>query len=551
MPQTPSPPKLFGLQRTLSVLTETKNEAALGILIPALDSSDQTIQENALRVIIARRSLVGQREVLRRLHRGGERWRQIIGDGHGHLTQAMRDAVLGADAQMCANACDGILWFREYDLMQSLITAAEDDANENAGLAAKTLLALADLLYEQLSGPRDYSDRRDPQLVRAHVLTSLENSVRRFNKHNRTEIMTAFLTLAGRDNAVLKQILIDPLHSVYLAVVDELLHQERTGVMRLLLSYLDDPHSPSAAMGVLARRSDRKFIQLVLRKIGFEPSAVANANLKRVESIPWLRGKMEILDQLDEAGQHSALKMLLASSVKRTDAFKVVEYLLAKGTVGGRRMAAEALSQFHGAEANAAALRALADQDPRVQAVAVSQLRSRGIPGALSRLLAFVDSPYEIVRKAASESLGEFDYDRYVSAFDLLEDDVRRSTGLLVRKINPHAISSLCEELSNQSRTKRLRAIAMAIAMEAVPQLEEPILARLQDEDHLVRVEAARALGACDTPAVRIALRDALHDRSVAVQEAAETSLQRLAQLERNPVATTNPVAGVPHEVRR
>jgi HEAT repeat protein len=551
MPEAPAQPKLIGLQRTLAVLAETKNEAALTILIPALDSSDETIQESTLRTIIARRSPIGQREVLRRLHRGGERWRRIIGDGHGHLTQALRDAVLGADAQMCSNACDAILWFREYDLMQSLITAAEDDSNENAALAARTLLALADLLYEQLSGPRDYSDRRDPQLVRAHVLTAIENSVRRFNKHNRTEIMTAFLTLAGRDNAVLKQILIDPLHPVYLAVVDGLLHQERPGVMRLLLSYLDDPHSPSAAMGVLARRSDLRFIQLVMRKIGYEPSAVANTNLKRVESIPWLRGKFEILDQLDEASQHSAIKMLMASSVKRTDAFKVVEHVLAKGTVGGRRMAAETLAQFHGAEANTVALKALTDDDPRVQAIVVSQLRARGIPGALTRLIELVDSPYEIVRKAASESLGEFDYDRYVSAFDLLEEDVRRSTGLLVKKINPHAIPSLREEMNNQSRTKRLRAIAMAHAMGAVGQLEETIIARLQDEDHLVRVEAATALGAFDSQAIRVALREALHDRAVAVQEAAESSLQRLAQQQRDPIIIANSASQATHEVRR
>lgn len=530
MPESVPPKKLTGLARTLAILAETRNEAALSVLMPALDSSDATIQEGALRSLLARRSPIGQREILRRLHRGGERWRQIMGDGRGQLTQALRDAVLGTDGQMCANACDAILWFREYDLMQALITAAEDDANEHATLAAKTLLSLADLLYEQLSGPRDYTDRRDPQLVRTHVVSSLEGSVKRFNKHSRTEIMIAFLMLAGRDNVVLKQILIDPLHPIYLAVVDALLHEERPGVMRLLLSFLDDPHSPSTAMGVLARRADPKFVQHLMRKIGYEPSAVASANLKRVDNIPWLRGKLEALDQLDEACQHSIIKMLMASNVKRTEAFKVVEHLLARGKPAGRRMAAEALTQFHGAEANSLALRALEDNDPRVQAMVVSQLRARGIPGALSRLIELVDSPHECVRKAAADSLSEFDYDRYLSAFDLLEEDVRRSTGLLVKKINPHALPSLREEMKNQARTKRLRAIAIAIAMEAVTDLEQPIIALLGDEDHLVRAEAAKALAMCNTPAVQQALRDALYDRAVIVQETAERSLQQLAQ---------------------
>lgn len=530
MPSQVSQNKQFGIERTLSVLAETKNEAALPVLISALDSSDMTIQEGAIRALLARRSPIGQRELLSRLHRGGERWRQIIGEGRGQLTQALRDAVLGADVQMCANACDAVLWFREYDLMQSLITAAEDEANENSTLAAKTLLSLADLLYEQLSSPRDYNDRRDPQLVRAHVVSSLENSIRRFNRHGRSEIMIAFLTLAERDNAVLKQILIDPLHPVYLAVVDGLLHQERSGVMRMLLSFLDDPHAPSTAMGVLARRSDQKFVQHVLRKIGYEPSAVARANLKRVENIPWLRGRFEVLDALDDACQHSAVKMLMASNVKRTDAFKVIEHLLTKGKPGGRRMASEAIAHFHGALANTLVLKALEDEDPCVQAAVVSQLRARGIPEALTRLIALVDSPHQIVREAAAGSLSEFDYDRYLSAFELLAEDVRKSTGLLVKKVNSHAIPSLREEMKNHSRTRRLRAIAVACAMDAVAQLEVPILALLVDEDHLVRAEAAKALAVCDTPAVRQALREAMRDRALIVQETAERSLQELAQ---------------------
>jgi HEAT repeat protein len=303
-------------------------------------------------------------------------------------------------------------------------------------------------------------------------------------------------------------------------------------------------------MGVLARRCDLKFVQSVMRKIGYEPSAVAGGNLKRVENIPWLRGKLEVLDQLDEAGQHSAVRMLMASSVKRSEAFRVIEHLLARGKTGGRRMAAQALAQFQGAEANALALKALDDEDPRVQAAVVAQLRARGIPGALSRLIDLVDSPHEVVRVAAAESLSEFDYDRFVAAFDLLDEEVRRSTGLLVRKINPHAVQGLRQEMKSQSRTRRLRAIMISSTMEAVTELQDSIIELLADEDHLVRAEAAKVLASCDSHAVREALRDALSDRSVIVQESAEQSLQKLAQAERK--STERMTAGtVSDEVRR
>ena len=62
-----------------------------------------------------------------------------------------------------------------------------------------------------------------------------------------------------------------------------------------------------------------------------------------------------------------------------------------------------------------------------------------------------------------------------------------------------------------------------------VVELEPRVLKLLTDNDHVVRTEAARVLAVCDTPASRRALREALLDRSVTVQEAAEHSLRQLA----------------------
>ena len=67
--------------------------------------------------------------------------------------------------------------------------------------------------------------------------------------------------------------------------------------------------------------------------------------------------------------------------------------------------------------------------------------------------------------------------------------------------------------------------------MGAVADVQDQLLDRLGDEDHVVRAEAARALGTCNTPAVWQALADACSDRSVVVKEAAEESLVQLQTL--------------------
>jgi HEAT repeat protein len=180
--------------------------------------------------------------------------------------------------------------------------------------------------------------------------------------------------------------------------------------------------------------------------------------------------------------------------------------------------------------ANALAMRALQDPDPDVQAKIVPQLRHRGIPGAVGRLIELLESPHAVVRNAARESLAEFSFKRYVAAYDMLDEEVRRSTGEMVAKVDPEAVPLLLEELRSPARSRRLRALSMSAAMGVIVSIEYDLHERLLDEDHLVRAETARVLALCDTPETHDALREALNDSSLTVREAAEASLKTLKQ---------------------
>jgi HEAT repeat protein len=62
--------------------------------------------------------------------------------------------------------------------------------------------------------------------------------------------------------------------------------------------------------------------------------------------------------------------------------------------------------------------------------------------------------------------------------------------------------------------------------MDAVGEFLDRVIELLQtDADYVVRAGAARALGSWDSPRTRQALREAMLDRSVAVQQAAEEAL--------------------------
>lgn len=514
-----------GLATTFRVLMQSDSHSAGRVLLAALESPLPQIQDAALVAMLRRRDPEGRRELLRRWDRMDPRWKTIIKRHRDCMDRTLREAVLGSDPVLGATACEAAIWLGDYDLVTTLLTALGDGLHPNTDLLAQTLLALADQLYEELADPRPDANHRDPQRVRQYVVGALEQSVVRFGRHKRREVPEAFLLLANRENAVLRQILLEPHHAAFLAVLEVLGKSTRPGVMRLLLAFLDDPHAPSAALSVIGNRKDLVFLRHVLRKIGREPTPLVRQNLKRIGTVAWVRSAESCLQELDESSQYAAVRMIAASAVPRPQMFGLLESALRMAKPAGRRAAAEALAEFNGAEANALAMKALEDPDPQVQAAVILQLRRRGIPGMLTRLVDLLENPHPAVRQAARKSLAEFTFQRYLGAFDMLDDDVRRSTGSLVKKVDPQTLPLLRAEMLSKIRTRRHRALLIARAMDLVEPLEPLIIDLLKDEDHLVRIEAAGLLASGSSEASRDALREAIEDRSPAVQEAVRRSL--------------------------
>ncbi len=173
------------LEKTFAVLTDTPNEAAVSVLLSALDTSDALIQESALQTLLHRRRSCGQRELLQRWHTLNERWKRIVAEHPRRIANAVRHAILSTDTQLCTNGCDALLRIREYELMPTLITASRAPDNPQAELALGTLLQLAELLYDEMTGPRDRKRGRDPSRTRHYVIPSLQSAVDRFDLHKR------------------------------------------------------------------------------------------------------------------------------------------------------------------------------------------------------------------------------------------------------------------------------------------------------------------------------------------------------------------------------
>lgn len=519
-----------GLNDTFQFLTKTDNEAAVDVLAAGVDCPHKAIRDRALRSLLTRSSPKGHQEVFRRLPKLDKRCRSIISARPERLLRAATAALEMADKATCVAALEGILSFRLYDTIPALLAIARERDNPNFDLAVRTVLRLTELFYQELSDSRKRSKRHDLDNVRRRVTLALEEAAARFNTHRRTEIIEAFLMVAKPQNVTLRRILRQPGERSQQAVTSVLSSSTRGGVIRVLLGFLEDPQMPNAVKDILARRKDVKFLKNLLQTTGARPSRSMTKTLARFSSFAWANPADGLLKELDGTAQYNAVQLLTASSMSREELFEIIEFLLLKGRVGGRRAAAQRLAEFEGPRAEELVVKALGDEDPVVRSHLIRQVRSRQIPGAMSLLIGMVGSPHDEVRQALREALPEFTLQHFLANFDKMADELLPTAAHLVRKIDADVRPRLTEEMKGRSPVRRRRAVLASAAMGLAREMEQLIIDRLSDDDHMVRIVAAKALAECDTMPTWEALRDALLDRSVMVQEAAEQSLTRICQ---------------------
>lgn len=515
-----------GPAATFQLLARTDNQAADALLVAALGSTAATVRAAAVRAALERRSRGVLVEVVRRTDEFDDAVSAVVRELPGRLWQTMREFVLGGDPKEVAVACRAAVRFHEYELIPTLIAVLEESGNPNADLAGRTLVELSEVLYHDLATTRDERRRHDPQAAKRHALAALEPSAQRYEKHRRLEVIEAFLQLAPRDNAVLLRILCDARDAAFVPMQQVLAVDERPGVLRLLLGYLEDPTPPWSVTAALFRRTDRRCIESLLKRIGAEPSPSVRANLRRIETIAWLDDET-LVASLDDARLQALVRLTTAAGLKPERALEVLLKLARGGSPVGRRAALEALADRRGVAVNERILRSLADPDAGVRAAALRQLRPRGIPGALTTLIEALDDPADEVRDAARANLEEFSFRRFHAAYELLDEDVRRTTAGLVRRVDPASAARLRDEMRSAQGKRRMRALEIVAAMELTAELLPVVLECADDGDHLVRAEAAKALGAVDGDEVRTALVGLTADSSFAVRDAAAESLRQ------------------------
>ncbi len=518
-----------GIDLTFELLQSTLNEAAIPALIDALDSPHACLREKAFSTLLDRPSVLGDQEILQRFHHLGNEHQNRVRSTRPLAQKTLRKALLGGNSQVCANGCQLAIWQQEYDLIPAMLNALVSPRCKNQKTLCSTILELTDSLNQALNCPPKNSKlhRRDPEQVRSHLTGALGEALEQYRVHQRKEVVEAFLCLTTANENRLRKILDGPLHSLYPVVMKCLTTSTRHGIIRFILNNLisEEPFLP--LLSVVGRRNDLGFIRELLHTLDKKPKSHVRRNLKRIETITWLREPVEILEALDGPEQQNLVLFLMNTKVSRKQIYPVIEHLLLHGKTEGRRAAATALAHFGGESANRVALQGLDDSDEVVVATLIDQMRLRSIPSVLNRLLRMTKDPHPLVQEALRKSLHEFTFYRFASAFDILEEETRRSFGEMVKRVDSQAASLLRQELQSPSHLRCLRALRMVEVLGFFEETETETLALLKHEDHLIRVMAIELLKNLSTRKTHAGLIAAQSDESPLVRDAVERALKQ------------------------
>jgi hypothetical protein len=314
------------------------------------------------------------------------------GDGRGASGSPRRRGGRRGAQQRCGD-----------EAIPALLGVLDRENHPNIPLAASTVLRLADLFYEELSRPDRQPRRKEFDNVRQRLTASLEEGFRKYWRHGRREVVEAFLMLGKPQNVGFRYALQQTGGSTD-AVLEILEKSPRGGIIRLLLSFLEDPMMPQAIRKILATRSDPKFVENFATAAAERMSKAAEV-LAKFDGFSWVDDGGPMVVQMSGPSQACIVQVLRATAVRSARLLGLLEPILRDGAVQGRRAAASALAEVHGSVADECILRFLDDPDPVVQATLVRQVRTRGMAHAMSTLLKYFDTPYEEVRSALGSIL--------------------------------------------------------------------------------------------------------------------------------------------------
>lgn len=456
------------------------------------------------------------------------------------LTPAIRQAMYAADLQTKSNAFDAAAELVDFELMGDLVEVTTQPNYVHRETSGQLLSHLAVQLFESQQMVRqvvgkapknvDEETRFRWPANRAHLREQLERAVQCYSQHRRAEILLAYLLFTDYSDPFVKRALALETHEAHGDLM-ALLFQSRTHpVIEKLAGFVAVRKPPVKLIRLWQDRDDWPFVMAFLEEAGTGQEEIVAANVKMMDKPRWLETAFQRFAELKENQQTALLRLMVHAIDHQETRLEWLMRLLSLAAPPVRRATVGQICRIPGARATKVVSYLVEqEQDAQCLVILLPELRKRNIKGALKRLLTFLDHSDPAVRQAAGESFQDCNIQRYLAAFDMLNETVRASTGQLVGKVDPATDRVLKAELQSTARSRRLRAMIAIRSIGNAIAMQESLWRALTDHDYRIREAAANTLALCPNRETQNQLRRVLMDEHPKVRKAAELSLQILA----------------------
>lgn len=515
---------------TFQYLSRSESPHALPTLIAGLAAESPSIRAAATEALILRRQTNAHLEMIRRVDLHSPGILEVLKRNLTVFSYALRQSILQGDDTLRPNALSIVAATQSYQHLPTLIQYFEHPNIPDRAEIVELIRQLADSFHHYLHPDNHTSHSvRDPLLVRDQLIENLERTIPSADPADLPVLLDCLLILAPIEHRAVKNLLRpapDPIRAAAETVMMESTHP---AIMSKIIEMMGQESAPLKAIQIIRRRTDPEFISHLIRSIPARLSQSWLNNFKRIDSIEWLQNAEDVCEQIPPSLHLRLVHLVSEANLTDFERHRVLTWVMKHGAPEARTVATRILSEVDNGLVQELVMNGIDSAEEEVQAWATTQLRVCKIPQAFQMLINRLDSPLSQVREAARGELGDFNLQKFLSVFDENEPEVCIRAGQLMQKITPDFLNQLRQEVEHPIRTKRLRAIRAAGAMQLQTRIVDSLLKELNDDEPAVRRAVVEVLKYVLRADVVTALgTTAQHDKNARVREDALRAVQQM-----------------------
>jgi len=525
-----------GIDLTLQVIARSKNQAAIGLLEAAFQSTSEAARKLAGQILVSRRAGQGLEAVIRNFDPDNPEIVKLVNDHREKLIPGLKSAIVNEDTALARQAFRLAYTQKFYEALPNLAAYCLGPGSQDKGgvLLSADFIRFLDRYTVALEKNNPAEHRLLYNTVLPEFVRILDQKVKEYRLSRQELVLTAYIRLypflseVGNDRDLYLQLRL-PNSPVYAAVYRRLLTESEPYLFRFIRRCMEHLNPSPIIPQIISGRADVPFLEALFKGIKRPLSLERKANMASLPPLPWLNQIDSFLSQFDAEAQCGLVLLLQHIKLKDEELQSYLLQIFEHGKEEGRVAALAALAVFSGADINRIVWEASGDDDPAVQIEALNQLHLRDIPGAASRIIQFAESPHEAVRDTIHRLLPSFRFGRFMQTFDQLDDEHRRRMFNVVRLLDKNTPKELSKILSTGEPILKAKALlCLDYCNEIVPLVEDALCDVLMEgEMPALRCKAAAYLAAGHRESSRAILVQAMHrDASPEVRDAAKKSLE-------------------------